>query len=167
VSGAVPASLGNPTEVVVVVSRGTATASFALPFPPPPPPPPPPPSSSSSSSAAVAVAAAGEPPRSARKHDSDSMKDRRWRSYHQLMGGGGGGGGGGGSGAASLGRLLGVSYAVDACAEAAASQWDAAAAKLAAEALMRQYGVASEHTTLLLLHEAVQFVDNELRCPPR
>jgi hypothetical protein len=149
--------------VVVVVSRGTATASFVLPFPSPPPPP----SSSSSSAAAVAVAAAGEPPRSARKHDSDSMKDRRWRSYHQLMGGGGGGGGGGGSGAASLGRLLGVSYAVDACAEAAASQWDAAAAKLAAEALMRRYGVASEHTTLLLLHEAVQFVDNELRCPPR
>eukprot|EP01047_Picozoa_sp_COSAG01_P070396 COSAG01_NODE_10657_length_2111_cov_1.978131_3_plen_160_part_00 len=148
-----PASLGNPTGVVVVVSRGAATASFALPFPSPPPSSP---------------AAAGEPPISARKHDSDSMKDRRWRSYHQLMGGSGGGGGGSssGSGTASLGRLLGVSYAVDACAEAAASQWDAAAAKLAAEALMRRYGVASEHTTLLLLHEAVQFVDNDLRCPP-
>jgi hypothetical protein len=31
---------------------------------------------------------------------------------------------------------------------------------------LNRYGVASEHTTLLLLHEAVQFVDNALECPP-
>ena len=36
------------------------------------------------------------------------------------------------------------------------AQWDAAAAKAAAEESLRHYGVASEHTTLLLLHEAVQ-----------
>ena len=30
---------------------------------------------------------------------------------------------------------------------------------------MKRYNAASEHTTLLLLHEAVQFVDNELACP--
>lgn len=66
---------------------------------------------------------------------------------------------------AHVGRLLGVSYAVAAKDEAAASQWDPIAAKEAAEELMKRYNVASEHTTLLLLHEAVQFVDNDLPCP--
>ncbi len=64
-----------------------------------------------------------------------------------------------------LGRLLSVSFAVSAVIEAESSQWDAEAATAAAEGLMRRYGVASEHTTLLLLHEAVQFVDNDLECP--
>jgi hypothetical protein len=45
------------------------------------------------------------------------------------------------------------------------TQWDAAAAKVVAEESLKAYGLASEHTTLLLLHEAVQFVDNDLQCP--
>ena len=49
--------------------------------------------------------------------------------------------------------------------QAAASQWNPTAAKELAEALMKRYTIASEHTTLLLLHEAVQFVDNDLPCP--
>ena len=60
---------------------------------------------------------------------------------------------------------MGVHFASAQKTEGETTQWNPADAKRATEELMQEYGLASEHTTLLLLHEAVQFIDNDLDCP--
>jgi len=74
----------------------------------------------------------------------------------------------GGSAAESssaLGRALEVQHALLTLSELKTTHWDPDEVKSHATKVACAAGLATEHTSLLLLHSAVQFCDNDLDCP--
>ena len=64
-----------------------------------------------------------------------------------------------------IGRLVGLTHCKQVIEEARQFRLDAEFAKSFIEEVALKYNIASDHTTLLLLHSAQQFIDNGIACP--